>query len=318
MRRIALLVFAIGFLLPLLASAPAHAQASRTWVSGVGDDANPCSRTAPCKTFAGAISKTAAGGEINCLDSAGFGAVTITKSMSIYCEGVIGGVLASGTTGVIINAAATDFVLLKGLDIDGGPPTVPGINGIRILSAGFVHVEDCVIHNFKSAAPNGFGIKVDSTTSPTFVVSRTTFFNNGTGATGGAIQVGPTAGSATGTIDRVIANRNVFGLAADGSGGSAGINLTVKDSTFNGNTQSGIVATTPSAGAGVMVMRSSFSNNAIGLQVVGASANIRVGDSLITGNGTGVSGTVLSYGTNQLDGNAANGTLTALPAPALH
>src|SRR3979490_2576921 len=84
-------------------SAPAHAQATRTWVSGVGDDLNPCSRTAPCKTFAGAISKTAAAGEINCLDSGGFGSVTITKSITIKCEGVIGGVLAAGTFGVTVN-----------------------------------------------------------------------------------------------------------------------------------------------------------------------------------------------------------------------
>src|ERR1700760_1054222 len=86
--------------------APAHAQAPRTWVSGVGDDVNPCSRTAPCKTFAGAISKTAAGGEINCLDPAGYGAVTITKAMTIDCTGTFGSILASGTNGVIVNAGA--------------------------------------------------------------------------------------------------------------------------------------------------------------------------------------------------------------------
>src|ERR1700749_4986075 len=90
--------------------APAHAQATRTWVSGVGDDANPCSRTAPCKTFAGAISKTAAFGEINCLDSGGFGAVTITKSMLIDCAEVLGGVLVSGTNGIVINVGSTDVV----------------------------------------------------------------------------------------------------------------------------------------------------------------------------------------------------------------
>ena len=86
------------------ASILAQAQATRTWVSGVGDDVNPCSRTAPCKTFAGAISKTAAGGEINCLDPGGFGAVTITKSMTIDCKQVTGGILASLTTGIIIIA----------------------------------------------------------------------------------------------------------------------------------------------------------------------------------------------------------------------
>src|SRR6266702_792603 len=97
MLRIALLAIFFVFLMPLFAAAPAHAQASRTWVSGVGDDANPCRRTAPCKTFAGAISKTATGGEINCIDPGGFGAVTITKSMTIACEDVEAGVLNSLT-----------------------------------------------------------------------------------------------------------------------------------------------------------------------------------------------------------------------------
>src|ERR1700754_3886433 len=106
MRRIATLAIFLGFLTPMLASAPAHAQASRTWVSGVGDDVNPCSRTAPCKTFAGAISKTAAGGEINCLDPAGYGAVTIVKAMTINCEYTLGSILSSGTNGIIVNPPA--------------------------------------------------------------------------------------------------------------------------------------------------------------------------------------------------------------------
>src|SRR5438132_5517852 len=97
----------------------AQAQATRTWVSGVGDDANPCSRTAPCKTFTGAISKTAAHGEINVLDPGGFGAVTITKATTIDSGSFNGGVLVSGTNGIIVNAAATDDVTLRGLDIDG-------------------------------------------------------------------------------------------------------------------------------------------------------------------------------------------------------
>src|SRR5438128_8654140 len=114
--RISLLMFVI--LLTL--SVAAQAQATRTWVSGVGDDANPCSRTAPCKTFAGAISKTASGGEINVLDPGGFGAVTITKPISIIADHVEAGVLVSGTNGIIVNVPnATDFVVLRGLDIEG-------------------------------------------------------------------------------------------------------------------------------------------------------------------------------------------------------
>src|SRR6201987_4342234 len=105
----ALLGLGLAVWLPI---APAQAQATRTWVSGVGDDVNPCSRTAPCKTFAGAISKTAPGGEINVLDPGGFGAVTITKSISIIAQNVEGGVLVSGTNGIVVSTAATDKVVL--------------------------------------------------------------------------------------------------------------------------------------------------------------------------------------------------------------
>src|SRR5580700_9926459 len=96
--------------LAMLAAAPAQAQATRTWVSGVGDDANPCSRTAPCKTFAGAISKTAPSGEIDCLDPGGFGAVTITKAITLNCSATLGSILVAGTNGITIAAGATDIV----------------------------------------------------------------------------------------------------------------------------------------------------------------------------------------------------------------
>src|SRR5881628_2518114 len=106
-------------LLILAAVAPAHAQATRTWVSGVGDDLNPCSRTAPCKTFAGAISKTAAGGEISALDPGGFGAVSINKSITISGDGTLAGILATlGSNGVTVNAGANDVVILRSLSIN--------------------------------------------------------------------------------------------------------------------------------------------------------------------------------------------------------
>src|SRR5881628_3075459 len=116
--RFALNILAVA-VFGLAISSVAQAQATRTWVSGVGDDANPCSRTAPCKTFAGAISKTATGGEINVLDPGGFGAVTITKSITISSEGFEAGVLVSGTNGIIVNAGNTANVVLRGLDIEG-------------------------------------------------------------------------------------------------------------------------------------------------------------------------------------------------------
>src|SRR4051812_29182836 len=149
MRRIALLAVILGFFAPVLASAPAHAQATRTWVSGVGDDVNPCSRTAPCKTFAGAISKTAAGGEINCLDPAGYGAVTITKAMTLNCGHTLGSVLVQSTPGIIINAAVSDRVTLRGIQLQGLNQTAnPGTIGIRILAAATVSIEDSVVTAF--------------------------------------------------------------------------------------------------------------------------------------------------------------------------
>src|SRR4051794_22098458 len=129
---------------------PAAAQATRTWVSGVGDDANPCSRTAPCKTFAGAISKTAAGGIINCLDPGGYGAVTITKAMTIDCVGTQGSALSSGVQGIIVNAAASDKVILRHLDINGAGTTL-GTNGVAVLGAASVQIDQCRISNYSNA-----------------------------------------------------------------------------------------------------------------------------------------------------------------------
>jgi hypothetical protein len=156
MMRFSKLVFAFLFAVMFYAG-NANAQ-TRTWVSGVGDDVNPCSRTAPCKTFAGAISRTAAGGEINCLDPGGFGTITITKSITIDCSGTFGSILSSGTTGIIVNDSTTPTpgtirVILRGLTINGTPPTLPGINGIRYISGASLTIENVFIENFTAAQP---------------------------------------------------------------------------------------------------------------------------------------------------------------------
>ncbi len=167
--------FAVLFALLGLA-APASAQATRTWVSGVGDDANPCSRTAPCKTFAGAISKTAAGGEISVLDSGGFGAVTITRSINIVAVGGEGGVLASGTNAVTVNAGPADVVTLRGLILEGaGTGTV----GVRIGGAGSVNIEDTVIRDFR-AGP-GAGVLVQNGSAARVTITGSTLTNNQSG-----------------------------------------------------------------------------------------------------------------------------------------
>src|SRR5580704_5822710 len=150
-----------GFLALGLGMSPAHAQATRTWVSGVGDDANPCSRTAPCKTWAGAISKTAPGGEINALDPGGFGAVTITKAITLDGGGgQVASVLVSGTNGIVVQAQPADTVILRNLSINGIASGMNGgTNGIRFLSGKALHIEHCTISRFLN---NGIDVALAS------------------------------------------------------------------------------------------------------------------------------------------------------------
>jgi hypothetical protein len=313
MRRIALLVFSIGILVPLLTAAPARAQ-TRTWVSGVGDDLNPCSRTAPCKTFAGAISKTAANGEINCLDSGGFGAVTITKSISIVCIGTIGGVLSAGTNGITINDGATAtpgtiVVYLEGLDIDGANT---GLTGINFTSGASLHVRNSTIRNI-NAAP-GHGINFATSHAAKLVVENTTIEDTGSGAAGSAIVVRPTAAvSAAAVISKVHANRGIFGIVADATGGTTGINVTVRDSAVNAYTNTDILATSSGPAIGLLVESSSVTSGGTGLAATGAGSTVRIGRSVITGNTTSVSGNVLSYGDNRINGNGADTIPAAVP-----
>jgi hypothetical protein len=144
--KIKLLVICIAV---LMVAGIANAQATRTWVSGVGDDVNPCSRTAPCKTFAGAISKTASPGIINCLDPGGFGAVTITKDITIDCTGTLGSVLSSGVQGVIVNALSTQNVVLRNIDINGAGTTL-GTNGINVIQAKSLTLDTVNIGNYSA------------------------------------------------------------------------------------------------------------------------------------------------------------------------
>src|SRR5258708_24528941 len=136
-----------------------QAQASRTWVSGVGDDANPCSRTAPCKTFAGAISKTAPGGEIDALDPGGFGALTITKSIKIDGGGgQVASALVAGTNGIVVAAGGSDIVILRNIRFEGlrgGGNANAGLSGIRWISGAHLVIENCYISGFNN---NGIDI----------------------------------------------------------------------------------------------------------------------------------------------------------------
>ncbi|HET7177340.1 MAG TPA: right-handed parallel beta-helix repeat-containing protein [Solirubrobacterales bacterium] len=265
----------------------AHAQATRTWVSGVGDDANPCSRTAPCKTFAGAISKTAPGGEINVLDPGGFGAVTITKPITISSWSFEAGVLVSGTNGIVVSVPnATDTVILRGLDIEG---LGTGISGVTVLTGGNVTVENCTINAFTVS-----GINFATTVSGSQLhVVDTVVRNNGSfsGATGQGVLVGPTA-SATASFERVRFEHNVAGLKTQGS-----VNTTVSNSVSTNNAFAGYSGF--NTGAVLTVEKSVASHNGTGV-VCNAGSTVRLGNMVLTDNGTDVSsgGSCLSFKNN--------------------
>jgi len=229
-----------------LAYGTASAQATRTWVSGVGDDANPCSRTAPCKTWAGAISKTAAGGEMDCLDSGGFGALTITISMTIRCEGATGGVLVSGTNGIVINAGATDVVTLKGLDIDGFGASGGSISGVVMLSGGKLAIEDCTIYGFQ-AAGQGYGVFVNGTAGAHVLIENTRIRSNYIG-----VFISPQSGVLNSVvIERSVVDANFIAALSVSAGGLA----FASQSTFTGSPS----AMTHASGGSII----SYGNNVI-------------------------------------------------------
>jgi hypothetical protein len=315
MRRTSLpLGFAAAATLLLLAQAPANAQATRTWVSGVGDDANPCSRTAPCKTFAGAISKTALNGEINCLDPGGFGAVTITKSITIDCHEVFASILHSGTNGVNVpfdsfNAAdVRKTVRLRNINFNGANTGVVGIRitGGAVIAAGVVIVEDCLLDgNF---AGNARGISDERIGGGELYVNNTTVRNMGSVG----IFISPGNGTVAGqridaSFDNIRIQNSFLGLAV-GASGRAMVNRSV----FSGNSQSGIAAGSALAAVEVNVTGSAISNNNIGVQNSGGTTTIRVDDNNIAFNVTAISGATFSHSSNRIQGNGALGTTPAV------
>jgi hypothetical protein len=284
---------ALGTIVTVLTlSVPAHAQATRTWVSGVGDDFNPCSRTAPCKTFAGAISKTAASGEINCLDPGGFGTITINKSITLNCTEEFGSILASGVPGVTINAVSTDKVILRGLQINGIVGTAtPGTIGVRILSAGRVSIENCVITAFSQQ-----GV-LDARTSANTKLSikdTTISFNSAAGVSLTA------TGTSFAMLDNVHSLFNLNGVSAGNSN-----TVMVKRSVLSGNTGDGVSV---SAGALVQVNDSAITNNVNGFNSSGTS---KVSNSDIIGNTTAFVGANITFGNNRVTGTVGTAPTAA-------
>ncbi len=249
----------------------AMAQATRTWVSGVGDDANPCSRTAPCKTLAGAISKTATGGEINVLDPGGFGAVTITKSITIDGGGVIGSILSSGTNGIIVNAP-TGLVTIRNFSINGTGTTL-GTNGIRVIAVKKLNVENCTLSNFSAN-----GIDVNTTAAADVTVSNVTIHNTNNGVS----FVGPS-----------------------GSTGSVGF------ISLNGCHIQGITTTGINIGSGTATISNSVISGCSAGVKSNTGATAHLSGNIVTNNATAFQGpgTITSAKNNSVTGNAAQGAV---------
>jgi hypothetical protein len=270
MRKTGLPLILFGLLLALsLHTNAAYAQATRTWVSGVGDDANPCSRTAPCKTFAGAISKTLGGGEIDCLDPGGFGAVTITKAITIDCGTFPGGILNAGVSGVIVNAGASDKVVLRNLVIQGTTSGNQGLNGVRFLAGQELHLDRVVIQG-----QNTLCVDVNKTASGFLYVRNSYFTECPTGI-------------------NLSSNNSSFVIAE------------IDHSMFVGMSANGVVAAAANAIANIS--NSVISNNGgIGLSASVSGAFMNANNNVLANNATGisaVSGTNLRTSNNDLYDN---------------
>ena len=279
----------------------ANAQATRTWVSGVGDDVNPCSRTAPCKTFAGAISKTAAGGEINVLDPGGFGAVTITKSITIDGSGAHASILAANVNGIIINGAGIT-VTLRNLSINGANFTAG--NGIRILQASAVNIDGVNLANFAGIGTSGRGISIETATSGVQIyIANSTIHNmNNHG-----IHSVPAAGDVTLVVDNVRITRGTLSAIALRESTAAMINR----SAFTGN-RNGAGVQLERTTATATISNSLLARNAIGVanEAAGGAPTVFLYGNTIVGNtvaGLRInSGSMTSLGNNIIRGNAGN------------
>lgn len=271
----------------------AQAQAFRTWVSGVGDDGNVCSRTAPCKTFGGAISKTAAGGEVNILDSSGYGFVTITKSITIDGAGAFASILAaSGTTGIVISAGADDVVTLRNLSING---VRTGLDGIRFTSGKALNIDNVKIFGFTSD-----GIEVNKTASGALSIDDSVISD--------CAAVGIKIASSSGAVSTLVGRTRIQNC---GSGIQAGANaaLNIRDSDFSTNNIALLVDAT-NAQASVFNVR--FAGNSVGISALAGVA--RIIDNTFFSNSTGINpagGRICSTGNNRFAGNSKNGNPSA-------
>lgn len=286
----------LAALLFIIPTTSALAQATRTWVSGVGDDVNPCSRTAPCKTFAGAISKTAAGGEIDVIDPGGFGTVTITKAITIDGAGTQASILASATNGINVNAGVNDAVIIRNLSINGAGTTI-GLNGINYLAGASVTIDNCTIFNFSQSA-----ISVAPSNAGSVNITDTKIMS----ATNGISLSSANGGAVTGIANNVSIRNAGTGVTATGS-----VLFTVANASISNTT---VTAINSGTGVGLNVDSSSIVHNN-GPAITATGGFVRISRNVIYGNASNYSvsagGSVLSAGNNSISGTSTvSGSVT--------
>jgi hypothetical protein len=305
-RKIVLRLLLAMTIAPWLHALPAQAQAIGTFVSGLGNDSNPCTVAAPCQTLQAALAKTLAGGQISALDSADYGYVTINQAVSIISgHGATGVSATSSVTGITINAGANDVINLQGLDIDGAGS---GANGIQFNTGASLNVQNSVIRGFSN------GINFQPNGSSALYVGNTLVSNNSTGI---RFQ---TSTISTGVLNDVQLVNNGTGIVAAGTSGTAPATVTIQNSVVANNSTVGILSGGYSA---VMVGNSTIANNGIGLEAQNTGALLQVSGSAVTANATGWlavnDGQVISSSNNGIGGNVAgNGappTAVVSPTP---
>jgi len=292
-------------------------QATRTWVSGVGDDVNPCSRTAPCKTWAGAISKTAGGGEIDALDPGGFGTVTITKSITL--DGGTGSgwasILDSGTNGINVNIAG-GTVTIRHLSINGAGVSL-GLHGISATAVGTLNVEDCAIFGHNNEA-----VLVNLSAGANVNVRNSTFKNNGNGAAGTGLGAGMRATTSNGTfgvgttvyvtVVNSSSDNNVEGFRMENN-----VRATMVDTTASNNSLNGFDVFPGAAASEINLESCTAANNKQWGVVSFTGGTIRISNVTVTNNSVQglnpAGGAILSYSNNKVQGNGPGGATNGAP-----
>ena len=259
-----------------------------------------------------------AGGEILCLGSGNYGGWTITKSVTVNCEGVIAtmGDSPTGLGSVFVNVAATDRVILRGADMNmnNSPAFAAAVN---FVGAGTLVLDHVKIGGNTMGLAARSGILFTPNGPGKLVISNSSINDTGNSFGGAGVLIKPApGGSAQVSLDNVNVSANLFGVAADGSDSTAGINMTISDSVLASNTNDGLVATTSAGGApiGVMVKNTKSVNNGFGIRSIGSTVTVRVDGSSVVGNSTGLSfsggGTLLTFGNNAVRANGTDGSFS--------